>query len=159
MVVGFAGYGSLWSTGAVAPAEEYSGNIPLTKFLLGLTQGHSGYFDILAGLGLVGAIVFFIFMISVTWTVIRAFASFREGEAGSALAELSGFVLLGSLVHNLTQTTFLRDSLPWLFLVLSYLLLCSVRSSTDPESSSASEPAPAPVSRTKPLSRGSRMNR
>ena len=123
-VVGGTGYGSLWSIGGLPPSEKYA-NLPMTGFLLGLTQGHSGYFDILATLGIVGAVVFLIFIVHYIWTNIRALASAREEEDGAPIAEFSGFLLLGSLIHNLTQTTFLQHNTLWAALMFCFLMLCA----------------------------------
>lgn len=123
-VVGGTGYGSLWSIGGLPPSEKYA-NLPMTGFLLGLTQGHSGYFDILATLGTIGAAVFLIFILTYIWINIRALAATREDEDGTPIAEFSGLLLLGALIHNLTQTTFLQHNLIWASLVFCFLMLCA----------------------------------
>lgn len=126
------GFGSLWLTGALAPVEQYT-NLPPTPFLLGLTQAHSGYFDILAALGIVGTMALFVFLASFIWTNIRALASTDRSQDGALLAELSAYIIFGSLIYNLTQSTFLAGNVFWMFLVLCHLMLCSFRSPIDPE--------------------------
>jgi len=120
------GYESLWSTSDLPPAEEYSDQ-HLTNFMIGLTQAHNGYLDVLATLGAFGAVVFSIFLAGVTWTETRTFISFRHDADRRAVIELGGFVLVASLIHNVSQTTFLRGSILWVFLLLCYLLVCSLR--------------------------------
>lgn len=135
MLVG-VGYGSLWSTGDVAALQAY-GNLNLTGFLLRITQAHSGYFDVLATLGLVGAIIFLVFVVSAAAAVLRALRSGDSDRESMALAEMSGFILVSVLVTNVTETTFLTTKIGWSALLLCYLFLASARSRTHP----AVEPA------------------
>jgi len=117
------GYGSLWSAGII-PVEEYT-NLLVTDFLLGLTQGHSGYFDTLATLGLLGSATFVVLTLGMIWAHIRATTT--EGNDDIALlSEMSGFFLVASLIHNLTQSSFLETNILWGFVVLCYFLLCRV---------------------------------
>jgi len=118
------GYGSLWSAGHI-PAEKYT-DLPLTDFLLGLTQAHSGYFDTLATLGLVGIATFTIFMIGVVWIYLRATFSESGNNDTRLLSEFSGFVIVAALVYNLTETTFLSTDFLWGFYILCYISLCTI---------------------------------
>jgi O-antigen ligase len=139
MVLG-TGFGSLWSTGSSAPAVMY-GNVPPTKFLVGLTHAHNGYIDILATLGIIGAVAFLVFLGSVFMAVIRAFKPDNLEIIGAPMAEISGFVFLAIIVGNITKTTFFAPNMVWSSLIICYLMLCSVRYPADAESTSASEPA------------------
>jgi O-antigen ligase len=151
------GYGSLWLTGGLAPVEEYTYLQP-TPFLLGLKQAHSGYFDILATLGLVGAVVLAVFLTGVIWTDVRALASADEWEDGPLLAELTGFLFVASLLSNVTEAFFLRGGILWVFLVLCYLMLCSIGSPADRKSRAENGETSAAVSRVEPVHPDSRMN-
>jgi O-antigen ligase len=152
------GFGSLWLTGAMPPVEEYT-NLTPTSFLLGLTQAHSGYFDVLATLGIVGAVALFLFLANYIWTAVRALASTDKGQDGRLLAELSALIFFASLIYNLAQSAFLAGNLFWVILVLCNLMLCSFRFPTDPEFPLARESAVALASRPETFSRFSRLSR
>ncbi len=152
------GYGSLWSTGDLAPAEVY-GDTATTSFTLGLTHAHNGYIDILASLGIVGAVAFLLFLGSAFVTVIKAFKPANLDGFGIPMAEISGFVFLAITVGNLTKTTFFTSNIVWSAFLICYLMLCSVRSPASQESRSESELASAPASRLKPLPGVSRIDR
>ena len=134
------GFRSLWSTGGLPPVEQYTDLRP-TPFLLGLTQAHSGYLDILATLGIVGAIALSVFLISIIATSIRALKWTDKGADVLQLAELSAFIFFASLIYNLAQSAFLTSNILWVLIVLCYLLLCSIGSPTDSESTTDTQSA------------------
>jgi O-antigen ligase len=119
------GYGSLWSAGTLTPAEIYA-DVPLTKFLIGINQAHNGYIDILATLGIVGAVAFLGFLISVAVVNVRALANINEGQVDPAFVVLCNCVFLAMVMHNVTESSFLRGGMLWSLFVLCYLSLCSV---------------------------------
>jgi len=130
------GYGSLWSTGDVAPAEIYS-EAPLTGFLMGLTHAHNGYLDVMVALGTVGGIVFLVFLGGVGVAVIKTFRSQIADRALIAMAETTGFIFVTTILGNLTRTTFLRLEMEWASFILCYFLLCWMRTMAHPESTPA----------------------
>jgi O-antigen ligase len=135
-----AGFGSLWSTGPSAPALFY-GNAPPTRFLLGLTHAHNGYIDLLATLGIVGAVFFLIFLGSVFVVLIKAFKPENVKCFPAPLAEICGCIFFAILIQNITKTTFFTQNIVWSSFIFCYLLLCSARSSTDAKSASVPERA------------------
>jgi O-antigen ligase len=120
------GYGSLWATGGVAVAETF-GSAQATYFLITLNQAHNGYVDILAQLGMIGALAFAFFLAHAATRAIKALISVKPATAELAFAGFCGFVFVGGLIHNLAETTFLRGNTPWFFFVICYLSLCSPR--------------------------------
>jgi len=119
------GYGSLWSTGQ-APAEKYADTM-LTDFLLRLTHAHNGYLDILTTLGIIGAIILLIFLVSVFVVLIKAMRSPVMDSGRAMLVEISGFMLVATILGNATKTTYLTLTIVWPALILCYLLLIFVR--------------------------------
>jgi O-antigen ligase len=124
------GYGSLWDVGGLPAVQVYTDLHP-TTFLLGLSQAHNGYFDILATLGLVGAVVFFVFLANFAWNGVTVLAESEKYADSFLVFDISVLIFVGSVLNNVAETSFLRNSLIWTILIFCYLTLCSTKSSTD----------------------------
>lgn len=118
------GYGSLWSLGASTTAQ-YT-DLPLTSFLMGLTQAHSGYIDTLATLGIVGAGTSLIFFFAFFYATVSALNSNSAKYHDLAFAEFCGFILIATPIYNIAQSAILQRNIVWVFVVLCFLLLCSL---------------------------------
>lgn len=101
------GYGSFWIGNL--------GNDLWEKHIWRPSQGHNGYLDVYAELGIVGVCFLFLAIISSTRQIIRTFGShFEYGRLRLAL-------LLVILVHNITESSFLRgaNNLWFIFLLVA----------------------------------------
>jgi O-antigen ligase len=98
------GYGALWQIG---PDE---GTLLTTSGATWIpNQAHNGYLDVLAQLGTVGLILLALFMIGSLYRAARFTDAFeRRNIFGPGHYAL--FVLWGTLLYNVTETSFLRPS-------------------------------------------------
>lgn len=111
------GYGSFW----IRPVEGFDFDMPIN-------QAHNGYLDVFIELGIIGLLIlgsnFITFINKATreFRVARDWASFRIG------------FLLVIMVHNMTETTFLRSTLLlWNVFVLLMVVHPVVTDSTPSE--------------------------
>lgn len=85
-------------------------------------NGHSGYLDIFLELGLVGFIIFLVFLVSY---IKRVFSHREDTNHVNTFARISGPVLVFSLLYNIFETSFLtpRMELLWFLFVVVYIYL------------------------------------
>lgn len=123
------GYGSFWAAGGITPAEAHVRG-PLTTFLVLLNQAHNGYVDVLVAIGTLGAISFVFLVVSILRLLLMTQPNAVYHNWGG-VQELCYYIFLASLLHNMTETSFLRgSSIFWLFFLMSYFLLCRFRRET-----------------------------
>lgn len=109
-----AGYGSFWGIGPASPIHRYT-----SGWVTGIAQGHNGFLDLLAQLGLpglglaLGAVL--------AWPLIRLFRV--RGAPLESLA-LPVAILAFGLGHNMSETSlFDRDTIGNVFILLAIALL------------------------------------
>ncbi|SFS10984.1 O-antigen ligase family protein [Sphingomonas jatrophae] len=106
------GYGSLWDLGPNGPINNYA-----TDWVTEQSEGHNGYFDMLAQIGGPGTLI--VLFATLVWPVQRLL---RGGDHPARA--LAGAILLFCLGHNFTESTMLdRDALSEVFLILAIALL------------------------------------
>lgn len=88
-------------------------------------NGHSGYLDIYLELGLIGSILFLIFLVS----YIKRIFYFKEDALNiNIFARVAGPLLIFSLLYNIFETSFLtpRMELLWFLFVVIYFYLGTI---------------------------------
>jgi O-antigen ligase len=111
-----AGFGSFWSTGISSPVYQYSDNEWVRDAVF---VGHSGYFDLLATVGVPGLLL-------VLWAVfIIPFAKVVASRSVSdRVASFSASVMIFCAGNNLTESTILNgDALLNVMLMLVIAML------------------------------------
>src|SRR3546814_367962 len=115
------GYGSFWAIGADSPNLHY--NVDLVT---AVGQAHNGYLDVAATIGMVGLGLVALTMLS---PFLKLFPIARDTDAddmhGAGIAIMVA-VLIGGLVHNVTESSLLRSGHPMWFFILFAILYLSV---------------------------------
>ncbi|TKB48192.1 O-antigen ligase family protein [Ferrimonas sediminicola] len=93
------GYGSFWGIGLNSPNIVHG-----RGFLTLLNQGHNGYLDLLAKLGVMGLMVYLLVIVQFA----RQSGAIRAQHPG--LFTLCWILLLLTLLHNITESSLLRGS-------------------------------------------------
>ncbi|WP_417347056.1 O-antigen ligase family protein [Ferrimonas sp.] len=93
------GYGSFWGIGLSSPNIVHG-----RGFLTLLNQGHNGYLDLLAKLGVIGLSVYLLVIVQFA----RQSGAIKEQHPG--LFILCWILLLLTLLHNITESSLLRGS-------------------------------------------------
>jgi O-antigen ligase len=110
------GYGSFWNIGSLTPATDYSRDIWVALNV----QGHNGYLDALAQIGLVGLALMVIALVIVPLRQLLA----TDGQDDVRLRGYLFSMLTFVVFYNVTETVFLRQDKPiWvMFLVVLAVL-------------------------------------
>lgn len=87
------GYGAFWGVGTVNPDIYMK-----WSFISALNSGHNGYIDLTLTLGFVGALIFLI------WIILIAC------QRADRLGPLTIAVLTITAIHNITESSYLRDT-------------------------------------------------
>lgn len=106
------GYGALWWTGL--NTEEF-GRISLFGWAVG--EAHNGYIDILAQLGYVGVSFLILFVLIIFRRIIIYFRGFKR-DRFLGLRDYALYVIWGSLIFNLTESSFFQNGQPLWFMLL-----------------------------------------
>ena len=106
------GYGALWQTGPSVIQRLFGYNaFPF------INQAHNGYIDILAQLGVAGLVVVVVFLVFVFVRLNVSVYRYEIGK-GFGLASYGLYLLLGSVIYNFTDSTYLQPgSSLWIMLV------------------------------------------
>jgi exopolysaccharide production protein ExoQ len=116
LLLGF-GYGSFWGIGFQSPNIEYG-----EGFIALLNQGHNGYLDLWAKLGLIGLCLYF--MILATFS--KSFEYIKKQHPLIALFSWSIVIL--TLTHNITESSITRGySFIWLLQLIMLLVVTRLR--------------------------------
>ena len=95
-----AGFGSFWDIGPASPIYRYA-----RDWVLDLSNGHNGYLDLLATIGLPGVVL--VVTATMIWPLVRLFASFSIPRTFGALLISTLIFCMG---HNITESSmFDRD--------------------------------------------------
>jgi O-antigen ligase len=96
------GYGALWQTGPALTAFMQAYDVYLVN------QAHNGYIEIMAQLGIVGLAFCFVFLI---FTLLRLISAISQYEIGRyvGISSYALYLLVGSIVYNLTDSTYFRS--------------------------------------------------
>jgi O-antigen ligase len=108
------GYGALWQVGpqlVEALHENHVYNI--------VNEGHNGYLDILAQLGWVGLAILVLFITQMIWIIVKAIL--LNNERVLSFTSYSLYIALGSILYNLTESSYFRSDGLWLMVVLILL--------------------------------------
>ena len=111
------GFGSFWNTGATDALKSLG-----PKWLQTIQQAHNGYLDALATIGIIGLFLLSVYLSS---TAISGISLLRNNCSLDVRGLVEGLwsITIGSLVYNLTESSFLSSgSVMWFFLVFSYLV-------------------------------------
>ena len=111
------GFGSFWNTGAADTLQSIGPN-----WLQTIQQAHNGYLDALATIGIIGLFFLSVYLLS---TAISGFDLLRNRCSQDVRALVEGLwsITIGSLVYNLTESSFLSSgSVVWFFLIFSFLV-------------------------------------
>ena len=113
------GFGSFWGVGETSPAVIFGAG-----FISTANQGHNGYLDILLTTGVVGLILFFIFMMATFLYGIRSlYYSKGTGIYNMGAIEFLLYIIFAAVPYNITESSFLRGPhVLWLFFVLAYFI-------------------------------------
>jgi exopolysaccharide production protein ExoQ len=109
------GYGALWQIG---PQVETLLRNSGAKWIP--NQAHNGYFDVLAQLGAVGFAFLWLFLAASFYRGLR-FTSNLEPNRFFGVADYTLYLFWGSLIYNVSETSFLRAGHP-LWLMLTFML-------------------------------------
>lgn len=122
-VLGY-GYGSFWSVGDDSPNTR-----ALTEFVRLLTQGHNGYLDLVAVVGVIGIVL----LAGLLLQYLQLLDAVRRRSW--TLCRFAGLALCFVLVHNMTESSFVRALAPsWIFFIFAMTLMAkSVLEARDPE--------------------------
>ncbi len=113
------GFGSFWGTGDTSPAVVFG-----AEFISRINQGHNGYLDILLTTGVVGLILFSIFMMSTFLYGIRMlYYDKLTGSNNAGAIEFLLYIIFAAVPHDITESSFLRgSSILWFFFLLAYFI-------------------------------------
>ena len=113
------GFGSFWGTGDTSPAVVFG-----TEFISVANQGHNGYIDILLTTGVVGLILFLIFMMSTfLYGMRRLYYDKITGSKNAGVIEFLLYIIFAAVPLNITESSFLRAAtVSWFFFVLAYFI-------------------------------------
>lgn len=99
-----SGYGAFWGVGKVPELFDIQ-----YSFLAYLNQAHNGYIDVCLQIGVVGFIFFMYFI----YTIASALKYVRSGQY------ILWSLFLFALLHNITESSFLRDAaFSWFILII-----------------------------------------
>ena len=106
------GYGALWQTGPqIESLVEYTGATWVPN------EGHNGYLDILAQVGLVGIACLLVFL-SVSFNRLTRYMRIPENKASAGYKEYALYVFFGVLIYNITESSLFRPGQEvWFMLV------------------------------------------
>ncbi len=111
------GYGSFWMIGDQSPVVREG-----TGWFTGTTQGHNGYLDLAATIGLLGTTVFVLSLMFSLWTIGKI-AVFRQAEGAARYMGLFVALICFALAHNMLESTFLRGGhFVWVSAYMSMIL-------------------------------------
>lgn len=118
------GFGSFWGTGDTSPAVVFG-----AAFISRVNQGHNGYLDILVTTGVVGLILFSIFMMSTFLYGMRLlYYDKLTGSNNAGAIEFLLYIIFATVLHDITESSFLRGtSVLWFFFVLGYFIFIKYR--------------------------------
>lgn len=109
-----SGYGSFWGIGAASPIHRYA-----SGWVTEIAQGHNGFLDILAQLGLAG--LGLALGAVLVWPLIRLF---RAPDAPLDRLALPMAILVFGIGNNMSETSlFDRDTIGNVFILLAIALL------------------------------------
>jgi len=113
------GFGSFWGIGETSPAVVFG-----TGFISATSQGHNGYLDILLTTGVVGLILFSIFMMSTFLYGMRSLHYHKlTGSNNAGAIEFLLYIIFAAVPSNITESSFLRGPADlWFFFVLAYFI-------------------------------------
>lgn len=115
------GYGSFWMIGNRSPVVREG-----IGWFTGTTQGHNGYLDLAATIGLVGTSVFVMSFVLTLWTAGRL-AWTKQDEGGGRYVGLFVALICFALAHNMLESTFLRGSHPvWVSAFISMVVVALI---------------------------------
>ena len=104
-----AGYGSFWDIGNASPMLTFG-----KGWVLGVSEGHNGYLDLLVTIGLPGLVL--VLMAAFVFPAQRLLATTRLPKATGALVAAT---MLFCFMHNFTESSlFDRDTLGQVFLLI-----------------------------------------
>jgi exopolysaccharide production protein ExoQ len=119
------GYGALWQVGPqIVQSLHESGVYEIVN------EGHNGYLDILAQLGWVGLAILALFVAQMIWIIVKRIL--LNNERVLSFASYSLYIGLGSIFHNLTESSYFLSGGFWLMIVL--ILLSNTIKRTDESS-------------------------
>lgn len=111
------GYGAFWGIGFQSPNIKYS-----EGFIALLNQGHNGYLDLWATLGLLG--LFFYLLMLNSFSKCFEFIKYQHPH----IALFSWSILLFTLIHNITESSITRGySFIWLLQLIVLLVVTRLR--------------------------------
>jgi exopolysaccharide production protein ExoQ len=111
-----SGYGAIWQTGPQVQAylQRYAAYL--------VNEGHNGYLDILAQLGIVGLATTLVWLF---WVCLRLFRSIRlsGNRRLSTISLYALYVFVGSIIYNLTESSYFRTGVVMWQIVL-FVTVC-----------------------------------
>jgi exopolysaccharide production protein ExoQ len=112
------GFGALWQTGpdVIQSLTQYNAY----SFI---NQAHNGYIDILAQLGLVGLALYLAFLVIVFIRLNTAVRYYEIGK-GFGIASYGIYLLLGSVIYNFTDSTYLWPGRS-MWIMLLFVVTCA----------------------------------
>ena len=93
------GFGSMWNIGPSSPIYSYTS---IEWIRLGITQGHNGYLDMAAQIGLVGCLLGVLAFFILPIAKVLASPTIQRGPGGLSLA-----LLVFGVLYNLTESAIL----------------------------------------------------
>ena len=112
------GYGSFWLIGDRSPVVRDG-----RGWFTGTTQGHNGYLDLAATIGIVGTAIFVSAVLLCLWRIGRMVSRHNLGEEGRYAGLLAALIVF-ALLHNMLESTFLRGShIVWVSAYMSMVVI------------------------------------
>jgi len=112
------GYGAVWQVGS--QTVDY---LRLAEVSWIMNEGHNGYLDALAQIGIIGFMFLCFFLLAAIWVV--AFTKQRSPNATNIWQYYCIYVVLGVPLYNMAETTLARPgSLGWILFVVVFAAAC-----------------------------------
>jgi len=112
-----AGYGSFWGIGPDGPVYDYA-----KGWLWELHEGHNGYLDLLATIGVPG-----LALVIIGTTIVPLGSLLLSQTANGARGALLVGLIFFAAVHNIGESTlFDRDSISWTFMLFAIALTSTI---------------------------------
>ena len=106
------GYGALWATGV--NLEEF---LRFSQFGWFVAEAHNGYLDVMVQLGYIGLFLLILFIFLTFKRILRC-NRHLERERFTGLRDYALYVFWGSLIFNITETSFFMSAQPLFFMLI-----------------------------------------
>lgn len=126
-----SGYGAFWRTGFASPILQLT-----DSWAIRTGQGHNGYLDIAAQIGIPGFVIAFISLV-----FIPVFRTIKYVDDNSLYFDLSFALIIYALLHNLFESSILSPRHPVYFFLILGILLTGWLGQSPPESPADQEHA------------------